>query len=94
MVYRVGELVWSLAGHDTGSPYLILEESDGRLKLADGKTRTVNRPKLKNKKHVQLAHAHLPKVSEKIAAGSVTDADLVYAIRVLKGECNVESRCN
>ncbi len=89
MVYKAGELVFALAGHDAGRAYLILEEAGDRLKLADGKFRTIEKPKFKNKKHVQLKHASVPEVSDKIVSGRATDSDLVYAIRILKGECNV-----
>lgn len=89
MVYKAGELVYALAGHDAGTAYLILKDLGDSLQLANGKNRTVEKPKLKKKKHVQLKHASLPEVSEKIVSGCVTDADLVYAIRKLKGECNV-----
>jgi ribosomal protein L14E/L6E/L27E len=89
MVYKAGELVYALAGHDAGRPYLILEDQGDRVKLADGRIRTVSKPKLKKKKHVQLKAVSLPEICDKIADGSVTDADLVYAIRKLKGECNV-----
>lgn len=83
MIYEVGELVTSLAGHDTGREYIILEDLGDSLKVADGNYRTVAKPKLKKKKHVQLKHASVPEVSEKIVSGRVTDADLVYAIRKL-----------
>lgn len=89
MVYKAGELVYALAGHDAGTAYLILEDAGSSLMLANGKSRTVKKPKRKNKKHVQLKHASVPEVSEKIVSGCVTDADLVYAIRKIKGECNV-----
>jgi hypothetical protein len=49
----------------------------------------VNKPKRKKKKHVQLKAVSIPEINEKIISGQVTDADLVYAIRKLKGECNV-----
>jgi ribosomal protein L14E/L6E/L27E len=89
MVYKTGELVYALAGHDAGTAYLILEDAGDSLKLANGKSRTVNKPKRKKKKHVQLKAVSIPEITEKIVSGQVTDADLVYAIRKLKGECNV-----
>ena len=83
MIYKVGELVTSIAGHDAGQEYIILEEVGDSLKLANGRLRKVDKPKLKKKKHVQLKHAEVPEISEKIVSGHVTDADLVYAIRKL-----------
>lgn len=50
----VGMLAGSKAGHDKDSVYVIIREDGEYIYLADGKTRTVERPKRKNKKHVQL----------------------------------------
>lgn len=44
----------SKAGHDKGTLYCILSETPDAFFLSDGRTRTVNRPKKKNKKHVQI----------------------------------------
>lgn len=50
----VGMLACSKAGHDKDSVYVIIREDGEYIYLTDGKTRTVERPKRKNKKHVQL----------------------------------------
>ncbi|MCD7954261.1 MAG: KOW domain-containing RNA-binding protein [Lachnospiraceae bacterium] len=57
-------LAMSLAGHDKGSLYVVLEEKSGTdgtdsYLLSDGKHRTLSHPKRKNAKHVQLI-THLP----------------------------------
>ena len=44
----------SKSGHDKGSLYVILKEETANLYLADGRLKTVEKPKKKNKKHVQL----------------------------------------
>lgn len=49
-----GTFAISRAGHDIGQIYIITQESEEYVYLADGKTRTVERPKRKNKKHVQV----------------------------------------
>lgn len=51
--YRTGMLARSAAGHDTGHLYVIIRSDDAYVYLADGKIRTVDRPKKKKKKHVQ-----------------------------------------
>lgn len=48
-----GMLARSKAGHDKDTVYIILREDDAYVYLADGRIRTVDRPKKKNKKHVQ-----------------------------------------
>mgnify|MGYP001069469892 FL=1 len=50
----VGMLASSKAGHDKDSVYVIIREDGEYIYVADGTSRTVERPKRKNKKHVQV----------------------------------------
>lgn len=50
----VGMLAASKAGHDKDSVYVIIREDGEYIYVADGQNRTADRPKRKNKKHVQL----------------------------------------
>jgi ribosomal protein L14E/L6E/L27E len=51
---KPGQLVRSLAGRDKGKHYLVLQEIDPvYVLLVDGRNRPVNRPKKKNKAHLQ-----------------------------------------
>lgn len=50
----VGMLATSKAGHDKDSLYVIIREDGEYIYVADGRVRTTERPKRKNKKHVQL----------------------------------------
>ena len=50
----VGMLATSKAGHDRDSVYVIIQEDGEYIYLADGQGRTVDRPKRKNKKHIQI----------------------------------------
>lgn len=52
--WKKGMLVKSLAGHDKGKIYVIINIEDTQIYLADGKVRTLDRLKKKKKKHVQL----------------------------------------
>lgn len=47
-----GMVVRSLAGHDTGSYFVALSVEDGFAIVADGKLRTLEKPKRKNIKHL------------------------------------------
>ncbi len=51
--YEAGTFVRSLAGHDKGRVYIIVREESESVYLADGRLREIQRPKRKNKKHVQ-----------------------------------------
>ncbi len=44
----------SLSGHDKNQCYLILKEEEEFLFLVNGTTRPLEKPKKKNKKHVQV----------------------------------------
>lgn len=50
----VGMLAMSKAGHDKGTIYVIMQEAGEYIYAADGRVRTVDRPKKKNKKHIQI----------------------------------------
>ncbi len=50
----VGYLAYSIAGHDKDAVYLIIKEENGFVWLVDGRVRTLQNPKRKNKKHIQV----------------------------------------
>lgn len=52
--FEVGMLARSKAGHDKGHVYIIMKEEDAYVYLVDGSIRTIDRPKKKKKKHVQI----------------------------------------
>ncbi|MCC8049450.1 MAG: KOW domain-containing RNA-binding protein [Clostridiales bacterium] len=58
-VWTSEKLAVSKAGHDKGSLNLVLEETQDYVLLADGRLRTLEHPKKKNPKHVQMI-THLP----------------------------------
>lgn len=49
-----GMPAWSLAGHDKNNLYLVCGVGDTCVYLCDGKTRGVQNPKKKNRKHIQI----------------------------------------
>ncbi len=50
----VGNFARSLAGHDKNQLYIIMEETEHALSLVDGRSKTLQNPKMKNKKHIQI----------------------------------------
>lgn len=48
------ELAISVAGHDKGRLYIVLERNETAVLLADGKRRKISAPKRKNIKHVRF----------------------------------------
>lgn len=57
--WKKGDVVRSVAGHDSGRRFVILEVIDEQYVLiADGKTRTVEKPKKKKNKHLRAVSGY------------------------------------
>ncbi len=61
--YETGKLVKSKVGHDVGSIYVIIRSDDDYVYLCDGRIRTLDRPKKKKKKHVQIIN-HIYEIND------------------------------
>lgn len=72
--YETGMLVRSKAGHDAGKVYVIIGVEGEYVYLADGKIKTIARPKKKRKKHTQII----------LNKYDITNADDVKIKRILK----------
>ena len=55
----LGMFAVSKAGHDQGQMYVVLKEEGDSVLLADGRLKTIESPKKKNKKHIQLVKTGL-----------------------------------
>lgn len=56
--WKAGDVVRSAAGHDAGGLFVVLDASDDTFVwIADGKTRTVEKPKKKKRKHLKAVSA-------------------------------------
>ena len=83
----IGMLAVSRAGHDRGTTYVIIGEEDEYVYLADGQTRTVDRPKRKNKKHIQV----IKKVQMDQTSGGNKDLEIKRTINMYQEGANVKS---
>jgi len=80
---KPGQLVRSLAGRDRGKHYLVLSELDPKyVLLVDGLSRPVNRPKKKNKAHLQHYDRRV-KLGEALDVNSINDSQVIRAIKEL-----------
>lgn len=77
--YETGALVKSLAGHDRGRLYIIIEETEDSLFLTDGRIRPMEKPKRKKKKHVQV-------ILKKIEDEEFTDENIRTFIKKYQSE--------
>ena len=65
----ISDVVVSTAGRDQGSWFYVIAEDPVYLFLANGKDRTLDRPKRKKRKHVQKVLRSETRVAEKIRSG-------------------------
>ena len=80
-------LVRSGAGRDKGKLFAVLAEEGVYLLLADGKSRKVNSPKRKKRRHVMFFAAEETRVSEKIKSNEkVTNSELRRTIAAYRDE--------
>jgi large subunit ribosomal protein L14e len=71
-----GQLVKSLQGRDKGNHYLVIGFEGERVLLADGRGRSVDRPKKKNPKHLQPYRCVSDGIKEIIRQGKLSDTEL------------------
>lgn len=50
----LGMLATSKMGHDKDTVYIIVKEEERYVYVSDGKLKTIENPKKKNKKHIQI----------------------------------------
>ena len=78
MELKVGNVVYSKAGHDAGKAFIVVDVLDtGYVKICDGKSRPLAEPKLKNGKHLIYKGEDAP-IAEKLSSGALHDSDLIY----------------
>ena len=89
--FIIADVVSSTAGRDKDSLFYVIGEEDEFLLLANGKDRTLDRPKRKKRKHVQKVLRSETRVAEKLRNGdkvlnSELRRDLAYFSRELQSE--------
>ena len=65
----ISDVVVSTAGRDAGEWFYVISEDPIYLFLANGKDRTLEKPKRKKRKHVQKVLRSETRVAEKIRSG-------------------------
>lgn len=62
---EIGRVVRALSGRDGGRCFVIVGEENDFVSICDGKTRPLERPKLKRRSHVELLDSRVPEESMK-----------------------------
>ena len=87
--FTIADVVLSTAGRDAGELFYVLEADGIWLSLADGKGRTIEKPKRKKSKHTRRVLRSETRVAEKLRNGdkvlnSELRRDLAYLSRELQ----------
>lgn len=85
LLYELGSLVVSKAGHDKGEVFVILKSESEYVYLMDGKNRTFEKPKKKNIKHIQLVNYKDKNLAEKqLKQEKIINEDIKRAIKLYR----------
>jgi len=84
----IGRFAISKAGHDSERVYLIIGKDDKNLYLTDGRFYPPDKPKKKNKKHVQIINKTVgePIFGRLHEKGKIFDHEVRYAIKTVAGK--------
>ena len=66
---NISDVVVSTAGHDQGEIFYVVDTDDQFLYLANGKDRTLDKPKRKKRRHVQKVLRSETRVAVKLTSG-------------------------
>ena len=76
------KLAISRSGHDKDSLYVIIKEEASLVYLADGKLKPIEKPKKKNRKHIQIIK-NLPKeITEVFTQQDFRNEEIKRAIKL------------
>lgn len=80
----IGMFAISKAGHDKGKMYLVVGEDETTVELSDGRIRTLDNPKKKKKKHVQIVKKDLDPVlmHKLLREETIYNEEIKHAIRI------------
>ena len=67
--FNIADVVISTAGRDKGSLFYVIGTDSEFLMLANGKDRTLDKPKRKKRKHIQKVLRSETRVAEKLRLG-------------------------
>lgn len=86
---RPSDIVFSLAGHDRDSAYLVLETEGHYVFLVDGKTRKLKNPKRKSLKHIRLGKTGSQELAEAFSQGRATDTAIRKELAIFRSEAGM-----
>lgn len=76
------KLAISRSGHDKDSVYVIIKEEANLVYLADGKLKPVEKPKRKNRKHIQIIKKLPKEITEVFTQQDFRNEEIKRAIKL------------
>lgn len=88
MTAETGSVVRAKAGADAGKLFFVLRTDERRLYLADGKRRTVQKPKQKNRSHVEtlLLQTDTPAAAKLRSGEAVLNSELRRELAAIRSK--------
>lgn len=83
------KLAVSRSGHDKDSLYVIVKEEANLVYLADGKLKPIEKPKKKNRKHIQIIK-NLPKeITEVFTQQDFRNEEIKRAVKLYQKQTGI-----
>ena len=84
---NIGDIVVSTAGHDRGEYYLVIECDKDFIYVADGRLKTLDKPKKKNIKHVSRLGKSDEFIDIRKSDNNFNDVKLKYLLKKWRNKC-------
>ena len=84
---NTGDIVVSITGHDRGEHYLVIDCDKDFIYVANGRLKTLDKPKKKNKKHVSRLGKSDEFIDIKNSGDNFNDVKLKYLWKKWRIKC-------
>ena len=90
--FNISDVVQATAGRDQDKLFYVIAQEDEYLLLANGKDRTLEKPKRKKRRHIQKVLRSETRVAEKLRLGDkVLNSELRRDLAFLAGQMQVNN---
>ena len=84
---NTGDIVVSITGHDRGEHYLVIDCDKDFIYVADGRLKTLDKPKKKNIKHVSRLGKSDEFIDIRNSDENFNDVKLKYLLKKWRSKC-------
>ena len=84
---NIGDIVVSIVGHDRGEYYLVIECDKDFIYVANGRLKTLDKPKKKNIKHVSRLGKSDEFIDIRNSDDNFNDVKLKYLLKKWRNKC-------